>query len=137
MRRYASLRGRREFATVVRRGAVTTTRDLVVFALAPPPWAARQRPRALRVDRRTRTRVGIIITKKVGTAVERNRLRRRCKAVLDALPILQTPMWYVVQLRPSAAGASFAQLRDALHAAVRDHGRPAGRRRRSVEPQGT
>jgi ribonuclease P protein component len=118
----------------MRRGSVANTRHLILFTLAPPRWAARtSRANDGGAEQHARTRVGIVITKKVGAAVERNRLRRRCKALLDALPMPDPPMWYVVQFRPSAAAASFAQLRDALDAALRGGSRPAGRRRRSVE----
>ena len=76
-----------------------------------------------------------MITKKVGGAVERNRLRRRCKAILDSAPVLQTPMWYVVQFRPSATQISYAQLQEqltsALVASVKAAGQTRGQREAS------
>jgi len=59
-------------------------------------------------------KVGIIITKKVGKAVVRNRLRRRCQAILDGASDILAARWYVVALRPKAAHLSFAELRHQL-----------------------
>ena len=141
MRRYTSLRGRREFALVLRRGRVASGRHLVVFTLAAP----RQRIQPTkRVHRRadvparveTLSRVGVVITKKVGTAVERNLLRRRCKAILDAT-LADEATWYVVQLRPSAVGLSYAQLREALATAVGGRNAAAGKGRTGGEPSST
>jgi len=123
VRRYASLRGRREFAFVLRRGRASQTKHLAVTSVAAPP--------STKVDRST-ARVGIVITKKVGTAVERNRLRRRCKAILDQSPIADSAMWYVVVFRPAAARLSFQhlqqQLEHALAASVRTAGAARPRR---------
>jgi len=138
VRAYASLRGRREFALVLRRGRTAGSKHLVVFALAPRRMRDAQRPRQAAVPTRARgasTKVGIVITKKVGGAVERNRLRRRCKAILDSTPLVQTPMWYVVQFRPSAAQISYAQLHEqltnALAASVKTAGQTRGQREAS------
>lgn len=138
MRAYASLRGRREFALVLRRGQALSSKHLVVFALAPRRTGDAERPSAARTRKHARTsptKVGIVITKKVGGAVERNRLRRRCKAILDGSAIARTPMWYVVQFRPSAAQMSYAQLQDqltsALAASVTAAGQTRGRREAS------
>ena len=119
MRQYASLRGRREFALVMRRGRPSSGKHLIVFSLPP----TRMRPARARSGVRQRangvtTKVGIVITKKVGDAVARNKLRRRCKAILDAMSIGQPPHWYVIQFRPSAASLSFAQLREGLQTAL-------------------
>lgn len=134
MRRYASLRGRREFAAVIRRGAAASAKDLILFVLASSLGPSRRSARArVHAAHDARTRVGIIITKKVGTAVERNRLRRRCKSLLDTLPMPQPPVWCVVQFRACAATASFEQLREQLTALWRGLKQPAGRRRGFVE----
>jgi ribonuclease P protein component len=121
MRPYESLRGRREFALVLRKGRASSAKHLVVFAFSP------------RAPQSRATRVGIVITKKVGKAVERNRLRRRCKAILDAAATLRSGVWYVVQFRPSATTIPYAQLRDVLAAAMAGSIRPPeGRDRRSA-----
>jgi ribonuclease P protein component len=114
MRPYQSLRGRREFALVLRRGRAANAKHLVVFAFSP------------RSPQRRSTRVGIVITKKVGKAVERNRLRRRCKAILDGSSIAESGIWYVVQFRPAAAALPYAQLRDMLMGALASSLRPPG-----------
>jgi ribonuclease P protein component len=138
VRAYASLRGRREFALVLRRGRAVGSKHLVVFALGAQRARDAQRPRRATAPlraQRSSTRVGIVITKKVGGAVERNRLRRRCKAILDGTPLLQTKMWYVVQFRPSAAQISYAQLREqltgALVASAKTAGQTSGQREAS------
>ena len=117
MRRYASLRGRREFALVLRRGWASQAKHLVVTSFAPPPSNKVERSIA---------RVGIVITKKVGTAVERNRLRRRCKAILDQTPIGDSSMWYVVVFRPAAAQLSYQHLQEQLEHALANSVRAAG-----------
>jgi ribonuclease P protein component len=60
-------------------------------------------------------RLGISVSKKVGGAVERNRVRRRIREILRA----QLPCWKdgfdaIVVARPDAAKASFAELARAL-----------------------
>ena len=117
MRRYASLRGRREFAFVQRRGRVSQTKHLTVTSVAPP---------ASNKSDRSTARVGIVITKKVGTAVERNRLRRRCKAILDQSSIGDSAMWYVVVFRPAAAQLSYQHLQEQLERALAGNVRAAG-----------
>ncbi len=64
--------------------------------------------------------VGIITTKKVGGAVERNKLRRRCRAILDAQATALAGLWLIVDCKPEAANASFAALRTALLRALND-----------------
>ncbi len=59
-------------------------------------------------------KVGIIVTKRVGNAVVRNRLRRRCKAVLDAETFPTPARWYVIQCSAKAAALSYAELRSQL-----------------------
>jgi ribonuclease P protein component len=59
-------------------------------------------------------KVGIIVSKRVGNAVVRNRLRRRCKAVLDGIMAGAPPRWYVIQCNAKAAALSFAELRSQL-----------------------
>ena len=125
MRRYASLRGRREFAFVLRRGRASQTKHVALTSVAAPPSGATDRSPA---------RVGIVITKKVGTAVERNRLRRRAKAILDQSAIADSAMWYVVVFRPAAAQLSYQHLQEqiehVLAASVRTAG--AARTRREI-----
>ena len=114
MRPYQSLRGRREFALVLKKGRAVPAKHLVVIAFSPRLPATRS------------TRIGIVITKKVGKAVERNRLRRRCKAILDAAAILDSGIWYVIQFRPSAAALPYVDLCATLGAAFAASTRTVG-----------
>jgi len=105
VRAFESLRGRREFALVMRRGKAGSAQTLTVFGFVP---------RGTPVQR---TKVGIVIPKTVGTAVERNRLRRQCKAILDRQTFRAPDCWYVIQCRPGAAGLTFEELKAHLSGA--------------------
>ncbi|MFT3797872.1 ribonuclease P protein component [Microbacterium sp.] len=57
-------------------------------------------------------RFGFIVSKQVGTAVTRNTVRRRLKAVCAAaLPDVRRGADVVIRALPSAASADYAQLR--------------------------
>jgi ribonuclease P protein component len=56
----------------------------------------------------------------VGTAVVRNRVRRRCRAALAELD--PRPGTYLVGTSPAAAETSYAALRDDLAAALTEVG---------------
>jgi ribonuclease P protein component len=57
-------------------------------------------------------RVGFIVSKQVGTAVVRNTVRRRLKAVCaEALPTLRPGTDIVIRALPSSARAPFGDLR--------------------------
>ena len=77
-------------------------------------------------------RVGFTLTKKVGVAVVRNRIRRRLKAALAAAAPLETraDCDYVLMARREALQRPFAALVDDLRQAFRAVGRntEAGRR---------
>jgi len=111
MRSFDSLRGRREFTLAMRRGVAATASGITVHAYSPRGASTAQ------------PKVGIIITKKVGKAVTRNRIRRRCKSLLHE-SLARTPArWYVIQCGPAAATMPFAELRrhltDAMTRALR------------------
>ena len=111
MRQYVSLRGRREFTLAVRRGRVVSSPALTIYAFSPHRSPAGP------------AKVGVVVTKKVGKAVVRNFVRRRCKAILDAAAVtLASGRWYVVQCRPAAATMPFGALRNQLEDAVRRAG---------------
>ena len=61
-------------------------------------------------------RLGITVTKKVGSAVVRNRLRRQVREIFRRSPATRTagPGRLVVNVSPQAARASFAELREEL-----------------------
>jgi ribonuclease P protein component len=93
VRRYQSLRHRSEFSRVQRRGA----------RRAGPLFVA------LAAEARGGSRVGITVSKAVGNAVVRNRLRRRVKSILDRIAFGEPPHRDVVLIaRPGAGEADFA-----------------------------
>ncbi len=56
-------------------------------------------------------RLGLSVSKKVGTAVERNRVRRRLKEIFrSSLGGLPGELDLVISARPAAAEASFEEL---------------------------
>lgn len=55
-------------------------------------------------------RLGVTITKKTGSAVVRNRLRRRLRELFRRGPALAAPVDVVVNVRPGAETAAFADL---------------------------
>src|SRR5579864_9497896 len=105
MRRYESLRGRREFTLTVKKGNIASAGSLTVHALT-------------RRSTTPETKVGIVVTKKVGKAVVRNRVRRRCKAILDEVLAGSMNRRYVIHCKPSAAAIPFAELKRQLGGAV-------------------
>jgi len=92
------LRVRRDFLAVYRKGRAWTHRFLVLRTL----------PNGLPYNR-----YGFVVSKRVGKAVARNRLKRRLREGLRLLTV--RPGWDVVLLaRPPAATATYQQLREAL-----------------------
>lgn len=73
------------------------------------------------IDATAPTRFGFIITKRVGVAVVRNRLRRRLKAIArELLVLLPTGASFVIRLSPEAAELSYAELRSRVRRSVLD-----------------
>lgn len=108
------LRASRDFARVYRAGR----------SWAHPLAALHVTPRG------SGKRLGISVSRKVGNAVERNRVRRRLRETLRA----RVPLWKegfdaVVVARSAAAGAGFAELTAAIDELAR-------RARLGVEPGG-
>lgn len=105
MRSFASLRRTADFSRMRQRGRRTATANLTVY-------------RAQAAPRDERPLVGITVSKSVGTAVIRNRLRRRLAASLQNLLSPQARMRLLVVARPSAAALPFAALQDELRGAL-------------------
>jgi ribonuclease P protein component len=99
------------------------TRRGVFRAFAPPAPRHRSGPLTLVVAERDDgdgAGLAMAVSRKVGTAVVRNRLRRQIRAAaaeLDAERPLRRG-WYLVIVHPRARGCSTAELRDALAAAL-------------------
>jgi ribonuclease P protein component len=116
-RKSTSLRASPEFERVYRKGSVYRGRLFSVHAL----------PNSV-----GRPRLGLSVSKKVGTAVKRNAVRRRLKEIFRSTSdMLPEELDFVVSARPAAAEASFSELNEeflyALHRLKKS---------RAVEPGG-
>jgi ribonuclease P protein component len=82
-------------------------------------------------------RVGFTVTRKTGSAVERNRMRRRLKEALRLAPALcaAPDHDYVVIIRRAALSTPFAELIGELKRAFRDIAGRKGRRTRAAAEQ--
>jgi ribonuclease P protein component len=97
---FPTLRRRADFEAVVRSGSVSATRLLVL--------------RARRTDGPT-TRIGLATPASLGGAVERNRVRRRMRALVRARHEEMGAGWdLLVIMKPGARSATFDELGDAL-----------------------
>lgn len=95
------LRRRAEFDLAVRRGRRAGGRFLTVHLQIPDPAA----------DSPSSTRVGFVVSRAVGPAVVRNRVRRRLRhAARPLVPRLPAGSALVVRAHPDSARASFAEL---------------------------
>ena len=58
-------------------------------------------------------RLGLSVSKRVGTAVKRNGVRRRLKEIFRSAAVrLPSDLDFVISARPAAAGASFEELNE-------------------------
>jgi ribonuclease P protein component len=68
---------------------------------------------ALKLKDEKSFRAGFVTPKHIGTAVVRNRVRRRLRDIVrTAQPRLTAGLWLVVVARPYAANAGYDQLKD-------------------------
>jgi ribonuclease P protein component len=81
-------------------------------------------------------RFGFTVSRKVGGAVVRNRIRRRLRALVATLnPVLVRPGCdYVLIARPGAAERSYAELKVDLEEALARVHRPQARARKTRNP---
>lgn len=88
-------------------------------------------------DTETQARFGFTVTRKVGNAVVRNRIRRRLREALRLADALSSDPRtdYVVVAQSEVLGAAFARLRQDLETAVRRGNDPARNPRRADRPE--
>jgi ribonuclease P protein component len=102
------LRKRREFEECYASGVRVSGRHIQVFLLADPPGTP------------SRPRLGISVPRRVGKAVQRNRVRRRLREIFRRTRSLfaNAAPHLVVNARPSSAGAAFSELLEDYRSAV-------------------
>jgi ribonuclease P protein component len=102
------LRKRREFEECYASGVRVSGRHIQVFLLADSPGAS------------SRPRLGISVPRRVGTAVTRNRVRRRLREIFRRTRSLFSngALRLVVNARPSSADAEFSELLEDYRSAV-------------------
>jgi ribonuclease P protein component len=99
-----------DFEAVYRRGRSASSRHLVVYAFARDPSSAAAEPR-----------VGLTVSRKVGGAVERNRVKRLLReAAARVTPGLSADVDLVIVARPGLAEALAGERLDWLEAEVRE-----------------
>ena len=99
-----------DFDAVYRRGRSASSRHLVVYAFARDPGAEASEPR-----------VGLTVSRKVGGAVERNRVKRLLReAAARVTPGLAADVDLVIVARPGVAEALADERLDWLEAEVRE-----------------
>ena len=105
MRSFASLSRQADFARLRRRGKRVSTKSLVIYRSDPLAGD----PASL---------VGITVSKSIGKAVIRNKLRRRLAAIVDEALAQGTFMRLLVVARPGAAELPFGDLRAEVTSAL-------------------
>ena len=132
-----------DFEVAVRRGRRAGCRTLVVHAWAPTSCTEgvtvveRDTPRGAPVG--AVTRVGFVVSRAVGPAVVRNRVKRRLRHLARQwVDLLPAGTLLVVRANPPAAGASWDRLQQDGQAAIRRvmhdrGGRDTSARRRPTE----
>ena len=99
------LRGKSEFRRVYREGRRRQSGGVTVIRASFDPGPPR---------------VGIVAGKRVGSAVDRNRAKRRLRAALRSLPLWEDTA-YIVVASPRVNTARFAELTGWLRAAVEEN----------------
>jgi ribonuclease P protein component len=105
MRRFAGLRRQADFARLRRRGRRIAAKSFVIY---------RSEPLAGDVT----SLVGITVSKSIGKAVTRNKVRRRLAAIVQEALAVTPAMRLLVVARPAAALCAYAELRGEMAAAL-------------------
>lgn len=109
-----------EFGEAISSGARSSTRRVVVHFSSGS-------------TRAEAARVGFVVSKAVGGAVQRNLVKRRLRAAMaEELGKLTDGTAVVVRALPAASGSSFAELRGDLHRSLRRAEEKDLRRRRTA-----
>lgn len=106
MRRFATLKRQADFARLRRQGRRIATKSLVIY-----------RSDLLAGDERAL--VGITVSKSIGKAVTRNKLRRRLAAIVHEALAHCSAMRLLLVPRPPAAQAPFSELRAEVGSALK------------------
>jgi ribonuclease P protein component len=102
---FPSLRRKAEFEAIASGGSTRSTRLLVLKSL----------PRV-----KAPTRIGLSVSRAVGGAVQRNRVRRRLRELVrERYEELETGWDLLLIARPDAARATYPELREALGSLLR------------------
>jgi ribonuclease P protein component len=121
------MRRREDFSLTVRRGRRAGSRTLVVHLLLPDPTPAAPSPTGTdpvptpTPHRPTLApaRVGLVVSRAVGSAVTRNQVKRRLRALLSQrLALLPAGALVVVRANPASADASSGLLERDLDRAL-------------------
>ncbi|MCX6012161.1 MAG: ribonuclease P protein component [Chloroflexi bacterium] len=98
MRKEERLRKGEEFASVYRNGRIWSN-NLLVLRVNPNDFHF--------------NRYGFVVSKRVGNAVIRNRVRRRLREIAKSIPTGEGRD-FIVTVRSQASSAGFAELKNAL-----------------------
>nr|BFF22806.1 ribonuclease P protein component [Glycomyces mayteni] len=114
----ARIRSSRDFGAVLKRGR-RAARGGVVVHWAPALQPAAEPATPSEADANRTARAGFVVSKAVGNAVVRNKVKRRLRhAAAEALPHWPAGTDVVVRATPKAAERDFAALRRDLAEAV-------------------
>ena len=109
MQRRHRLSRSRDFDAVFRKGRSVSTRYLVLYSFPRPDEAEEE------------SRLGLAVSRKVGGAVERNRIKRRLRAAFDELRgSFPSGHDYVLIVRPGFGEAAEARGHEWVVARVRE-----------------
>ena len=102
MQKQYRIRKNKQFRYIYRKGHVNGTHLATLHYVASP-----------------RLQTGFCVSKKVGNAVVRNRVKRRMREYFRLRIPLLKPGLYVFTARPEAAGATYQQLGSAMESLLR------------------
>ncbi|RAV19528.1 ribonuclease P protein component [Paenibacillus contaminans] len=120
MHREYRLAKREDFNHVYRRGKSVANQQFVLYAMAQP--------------KQEHFRLGVSVSKKIGNAVVRNRIRRMMKEIVRLhIPEIDGGVDFIIIARKPAADLEYAQMEKSImhvlkRAKLRENGRPGERR---------